>query len=109
MQTSANTDGPRRGRFGAALRIALVLPALAACAAWIVQRQAAFPIGTRGASLTALVFVAGPALALVPASIGIYRLTRFPHTRTALNGLLLSVAFIVFLFAVLVGTALVVS
>ena len=92
--------------FGRPLKLALAVPILAVVAAVLVQSLIRFPVGSPGASLTAIAVMIGLAAEIVPVSIAVVRLVRNPHLRSRGIITLTSTAALLLLLGLLLFVAL---
>jgi hypothetical protein len=97
-QTSAT-----RTSLGRPLSLTLTVAVVVSAGSWLLQLLAQFPIGSLGAGLSALGFILGSIVAVVPATVAIVRLIRHPAARSLRNVLLTAFGAIVSLPALLAG------
>lgn len=72
-------------KFSRPLSLSLMGPLVVAVAAWFVQLFAKFPPGSRGASLTAVVFLGVPLIEIFSVPVAVANLIRRPELRTGRN------------------------
>jgi len=96
------SDAAKGGKFGVALQIALVAPAVIVAASWSLQSVAKFPPRTPGAAMTAAAFLLGSIAALAPAAIAFGRIAREPSARILPNYLLAAISLVALLPAALI-------
>ena len=98
-QTHATAIAPR---FGVALQVGLLLPAILAICSWLGQFFGHFPPRSRGVSLTALGLATGAAGELIPFVIAIVQVVRAPVLRTYRSFALIAFGSIVIVPTILV-------
>jgi hypothetical protein len=93
--------------FGFTLRVALLLALSLSFGAWIAQWLAAYPLRSFGASTTAGALVLGLLLSVLTTPFAIYRLIRFPSSRTMGSYLLTGICSLLLLLGLSLGITLV--
>lgn len=92
--------------FGLILSSALILPILLAAGSWITQALLRFPPGSVGESLTALGFMIGLLIEIIPVPIAITKLIRNSHLRKPVNVAVTSLAAMQLVVALLLSSTL---
>lgn len=98
-QSTSSFKGP--------LRAALIVTALLAPTAWLVQFYGAFPVPSAASSATAGVLLVGVFLAVIVAPISIFRLVRTPSFRTPISYMLTGICLVLAIIALLIGVAII--